>query len=238
MLRFFCLLLLFGLLCPAASAQRDVLLDTLADATCKCLAEKDLSENMELKAGLCIMDAVTPLKDEIKTLLDLDLDDLSNFPKMAELVGEKLVTRCPDFVKTLRELNTEDDESSIFDKSEDDYWSDMNPESPADQPEYGSPANKKFIVTDLPNTNGSGLAPTTVSGVVRSVESGLSNRIVLRTAAGQTEELYLTDEVPKAELMRKGARVRLGYRLRSQYHVGRGRDEKIKVIVSVSPDSP
>lgn len=94
-------------------------LDEMAQKTCDCIQDIDLEEadasQIEIKLGMCIIKVIPDYKEDLKETFGLDLSTL-NSPDMEEtgrIVGERMVSICPDvFLAMSFKLN--DEPSSEF----------------------------------------------------------------------------------------------------------------------------
>lgn len=219
--------------------QRQELLNKIADSSCECIEGKDLSSNFEMTLGLCILQSSSPLSDEIKEVLGIDLSDMGNLEKLGEEVGMTLATRCPSFMNTLLEQMGDEaeeeveeiEEIEIEDADDPETWSDMQVVS-EESPEYGGPENKFFITEPIADTNGSGLSKLSVSGAIKSVKTGLVNEVTINTESGN-KKLYLDANVSGVEKIRKGAKLTLLYQEETRYNASKGADELVWIIIGV-----
>lgn len=98
------LLLLSGLTCLLGNqlqAQSDELLDAIAQETCECFADKDLtglsSDQVNMELGLCMMESLGKRPDAVEEL-DLDYSDQTAMQKFGEKIGAKMIIKCPNLM--------------------------------------------------------------------------------------------------------------------------------------------
>ncbi len=76
-------------------------LDKVAEGSCSCVKQIDRSlkgDDLETQLGLCIVQQFSQHNDELKRQYHVTVDDLgtSKGKKLAEQVGVKMVSKCPD----------------------------------------------------------------------------------------------------------------------------------------------
>ena len=104
------ILLLVIFSAPALFAQDYI--TKITHQSCECLSEiseTEDSDRFNLELGLCIINASTPYKKELKRDHNIDLDNINvDGTRLGELIGIKMAGVCPEEI--LRMTNTSDDE--------------------------------------------------------------------------------------------------------------------------------
>lgn len=227
------LLFLFFLFTSLA-AQRQELIDEISDETCECLKEADPDTDFEMSMGLCAVQAASTRTEEVEEVLGIKMTSMDQFEKLGEVIANSLVENCPYFVEKMMEGLENGDFEPEKDEEPTEVWSDMDAAAEATaRPEYGGPENKEFITGPIPDTNGSGLARPMVAGKIKSIKEGLSNEITLKGNDGETYRLFLTNKLSNAGLLRKGAELKVGYRIQKVYHAGEGREMEVLVVTKI-----
>jgi hypothetical protein len=226
------LLLSFALLfVNLISGQRQQLLDELSTATCNCIEERELEGDMEMIMGLCAVQIGMSRSDEVKSLLGVDLSDTDRFGEFGEILAVSLIEKCPAVMEMI--LSEMDPSQLEGEEDSETTWSDMEAAQVNSQPDFGGPGNKKFITTEIEDTNSSGVLRPKVSGTIREVKPGLSTMIVIRDSNGENTTLYLTSPVSDRERIKKGEQLTLEYRRKSLYNAAAGRKELVNVIIRI-----
>lgn len=213
------------------SGQRQQLLDELSTATCNCIEESELEGDMEMIMGLCAVQIGVSRSDEVKSLLGVDLSDTDQFGEFGEILAVSLIEKCPAVMEMIL---SEMDPSELEGVEDPEMtWSDMEAAQFSSEPDFGGPENKKFITTEIEDTNASGVLRPKVSGTIREVKPGLSTMVVIRSNDGETTTLYLTSPVSDRERIKKGAKLTIEYRRKSLYNSASGRKELVNVITRI-----
>ena len=75
-------------------------MEKIAEKSCDCvkaLTDTIDSEQLTMKLGLCMIDASTPYKKQIKKDYNIDLDNIAEEgEKLGKIIGLKMATVCPD----------------------------------------------------------------------------------------------------------------------------------------------
>lgn len=216
-------------------AQREELLNKIADETCECLEGKDLSSHKDFMAGLCLISKSEPYEAELQRVLGLDFSDTDDYDKMVELTAQVLLVRCPAFANALTETNEEEEALEIeeVEEEEDVRWSDIEAAEGTGQPEYGGPENKAFIVTYVEDTNQSGISKPVISGKVKAINTGLANEVIVKGDDGKMYTLYILSDVVGNDLVSNGAKLVFNYERQSIYHAAKRKKEMLMVVTSV-----
>lgn len=113
--------LLITLFCvPSIFAQDYDYMSRIAEQSCECVSEVEDTKNQEkfnLALGLCIIEASTPFKNELKRDYKIDLDKINqDGTKLGELIGLKMAGICPDEILRVAENSNVDeyDESASY----------------------------------------------------------------------------------------------------------------------------
>lgn len=88
-------------------------LDAIAVSTCDCINavdRKDVTgEALQMQLGLCMMKAAAPHEKELRKRYKIDMSqlDAGAGEKLGELVGMRLVGKCPEFLEFVAEMQEE-----------------------------------------------------------------------------------------------------------------------------------
>ena len=97
----------------ASFAGAQDVLDKVSDLTCECIetkAKKNMnSDKMTMMLGLCMLEASSGYKKEIKKKYKIDLTNEAEFAKFGELLGERMATRCDKFMEIIFEMVGDED---------------------------------------------------------------------------------------------------------------------------------
>ena len=81
--------------------------EKIAEETCGCVSKLDIdsmnSSDLELKFGLCMLDAYNTHIDEFPESERLDFGDNAQMEKFGEEIALKMLVSCPDFILKLGE---------------------------------------------------------------------------------------------------------------------------------------
>ena len=109
MKKYFFSLFLPILFVSGLSAQEE-LIDLLAEKTCACAAQKDLSnlgqEELNMELSMCIMASMSEHADKINQL-NIDLTDQAGMNKFGEQIGLKMATKCPGTLMKIGSMQVE-----------------------------------------------------------------------------------------------------------------------------------
>jgi len=104
--------LLLVLLQTAPLHAQDVL-DRIAVSTCDCINAVDRKEvkgeALQMQLGLCMMQAAAPYDKELRKQYKVDMSRLEagSGERLGELVGFRLVAKCPEFLEFVAEMQNE-----------------------------------------------------------------------------------------------------------------------------------
>jgi hypothetical protein len=94
------LLLGCATLCPAQEYM-----DSLAKASCECLGkipEGVPAQELNARAGICLLQQLPPYKDKLKTDFGVDLDNIvKDGERIGQILGLRMATQCPTTVVKL-----------------------------------------------------------------------------------------------------------------------------------------
>jgi len=89
-------------------------LTTITQKSCECLdkVSSDLApDDFNLQLGLCIIEAASPYKKQLKKDHDIDFNNIeTDGEKLGKLIGIKMVSVCPNIFGKITKLAGKDDE--------------------------------------------------------------------------------------------------------------------------------
>lgn len=103
-------LILFISLSISSFAQSDDIYKTIADKTCSCLDEKELTkDNLELNLGVCMMEVIN---DYPELTNSISLKNTKSMEKLGENVGLQMAFICPEVFLLMTEEETKPNKKS------------------------------------------------------------------------------------------------------------------------------
>ncbi len=104
--------LFYFVLFASGILAQDVL-DKASDKTCDCIEDKIKknmdSEKLTMVLGLCMLDASSDYKKEVKKKYKIDLTNEAGFAEFAELLGERMASRCDKFMEIVFQMVGDED---------------------------------------------------------------------------------------------------------------------------------
>jgi len=103
-----------------AFSQDEEMLDKIVLSSCDCIEETDISglnaNQRNMKLGLCMLEASEPYADKLKREYDIDFDNM-NGPegeKLGKLLGLRLATQCPAFLKFVEDEYETEESNTVY----------------------------------------------------------------------------------------------------------------------------
>jgi len=154
MKRIYALLMIMFVFSSFIQAQ-DVL-DKVSDETCECIEKKVKgkmdSDQLTMVLGLCMLDASSGYKKEIKKKYKIDLTNENEFTEFGEILGERLATRCDKFMEIVFEMMS-DDESEIGNEIKKELYEEIGVEEVDEVIEANSPNQRTAEILEIKEGN-------------------------------------------------------------------------------------
>ncbi|MEM8584522.1 MAG: hypothetical protein AAGF87_09650 [Bacteroidota bacterium] len=138
-------------------------------------------------------------------------------------------------------ISEESYEEEVFPPTEEE-WVDID--SPETEEDFGNGTNegidaieeepvREFITGPMPNTNRTAVTYPTITGQVRRINAGMVSEIVIRDENRDEHTLYLSSDIPGAEMLRRRANVTVSYREVERFDAAQGTNRRVWEIVRV-----
>lgn len=83
--------------------SKDSLIKLMSNETCEEIGKKDFSnknmDELQVELGMAMLPIIAKYENELKTVLDVSMDDQKGLENMGRLVGMQLAKDCPAFLK-------------------------------------------------------------------------------------------------------------------------------------------